>query len=41
VGRTIKVALAVSLVVAMGACVPFCGIGAKFSFSNAHVDSEY
>ena len=25
----------------MGACVPFCGIGAKFSLSNAHVDSEY
>jgi len=25
----------------MGACVPFCGIGAKFSLSNAHVDAEY
>lgn len=25
----------------MGACVPFCGIGAKLSLSNAHVDSEY
>ena len=25
----------------MGACVPFCGIGAKFSLSNARVDSEY
>jgi hypothetical protein len=33
--------LTISLVVAMGACVPFCGIGAKFSLSNAHVDSEY
>ena len=40
-GRTIKAALAVSLVLAMGACVPFCGIGAKFSLSNARVDSEY
>src|SRR5438067_12090447 len=25
----------------MGACVPFCGIGAKFSLSTARVDSEY
>ncbi len=25
----------------MGACVPFCGIGAKLSLSNARVDSEY
>src|SRR5436305_14817312 len=25
----------------MGACVPFCGIGAKFSLSTARVDSAY
>jgi hypothetical protein len=36
-----RVAFAATLVFAMGACVPFCGIGAKFSLSNAHVDSEY
>jgi len=32
--------LAISLVL-LGACVPICGIGAKFSLSNAHVDSQY
>jgi hypothetical protein len=41
VSRTIRAAFAASLVLAMGACVPFCGIGAKFSLSNARVDSEY
>jgi hypothetical protein len=41
VSRFFKTALSASLVVAMGACVPICGIGAKFSLSNAHVDSEY
>jgi len=36
-----RAAFAATLVFAMGACVPFCGIGAKFSLSNAHVDAEY
>lgn len=30
-----------ALAVALGACVPFCGIGAKFTLSNAVVDSSY
>jgi hypothetical protein len=25
----------------LGACVPICGIGAKFSLSNARVDGQY
>jgi hypothetical protein len=41
VSRLLKTALTACLVLVMGACVPFCGIGAKFSLSNAHVDSEY
>jgi len=41
VSRFSRAALAGILIVAMGACVPFCGIGAKFSLSNARVDAEY
>lgn len=30
-----------ALLIVMAACVPICGIGAKFALSNAHIDSEY
>ena len=39
--RLTRAALSVVLVLVMGACVPFCGIGAHFSLSNARVDAEY
>ena len=41
VSRFVRGAFAAALVIAMGACVPFCGIGAKFSLSTARVDLEY
>jgi len=40
-GRIAKSIFAAVLVLLMGACVPFCGIGAKFALSNARVDSNY
>lgn len=39
--RLIRSVLLVSLLSALVACGPICGIGAKFSLSNAHVDSSY
>jgi hypothetical protein len=36
-----KLAATGALLLVMGACVPLCGIGAKFALSNAHVDSTY
>jgi len=36
-----RVAALGALLLILGACVPICGIGAKFSVSNAHVDSNY
>src|SRR5487761_591257 len=40
-GRLRWVLMTAALAVALGACVPFCGIGAKFTLSNAVVDSSY
>jgi hypothetical protein len=40
-GRVARTALGAIAVLTMGACVPFCGIGAHFSLSNARVDSVY
>ena len=31
----------VALLLALGACVPICGIGAKFALNAAHVDAQY
>jgi hypothetical protein len=39
--RTGRIAMLAASLVLLGACVPICGIGAKFSLSNAHVDSQY
>jgi hypothetical protein len=39
--RLTDAALAVGLVLVLGACVPFCGIGGKFTLSNASVDSSF
>lgn len=39
--RLARAATTAVLVLVMAACVPICGIGAKFALSNAHVDSEY
>ena len=30
-----------ALLLALGACVPICGIGAKFALTAAHVDAQY
>jgi len=40
-GGIARWAIASSLLFVMAACVPICGIGARFSLSNAHVDSTY
>ena len=37
----IRSALLIALLSALVACGPVCGIGAKFSLGNAHVDSGY
>lgn len=39
--RLARLALLISVLSALVACGPICGIGAKFSVSNAHVDSSY
>lgn len=33
--------MAVALLLALGACVPICGIGAKFALTAASVDKQY
>ena len=39
--RILKPGLTAFCLVALVACGPICGIGAKFALSNAHVDSSY
>ena len=36
-----QAATLVTLLLALAACVPICGIGAKFALSNARVDSQF
>ena len=36
-----SILLSATLVLAMGACVPMCGIGGKFAVSNARVDPSF
>jgi hypothetical protein len=36
-----RVAMFGALALALGACVPICGIGAKFALTSAHVDAQY
>lgn len=36
-----RVLLSATLVVAMAACAPVCGIGGKFTLANAHVDAAF
>ncbi len=40
-GRLRQALLTAGLVIVMAACVPLCGIGAKFALSNAKVDATY
>ncbi len=40
-GRLSQAAGTAALLLVMAACVPICGIGAKFSLSNARVDASY
>jgi hypothetical protein len=39
--RAARIAAVVSALATLGACVPICGIGAKFAVSNARVDPNY
>jgi hypothetical protein len=41
VGRAARAAAFAGVLLVLGACVPICGIGAKFSLTNARVDAEY
>ena len=36
-----RFAALLGLVIVLGGCAPLCGIGGKFSLSNAHVDAQY
>jgi hypothetical protein len=40
-GRLGRVLMTAALAIVMGACVPLCGIGAKFALSSAVVDANY
>ena len=40
-GRVANAVVTAGLILVMGACVPFCGIGGKFTLSNARVDSTF
>jgi hypothetical protein len=40
-GRLQRVLMTAALAIVMGACLPLCGIGAKFAVSNGVVDANY
>ena len=40
-GRAFRLLLCGTLLLVMAGCVPICGIGAKLTLSNAHVDSTH
>jgi hypothetical protein len=39
--HTARITGVVAVILAFAACVPICGIGAKFALSNARVDPQY